>query len=181
MKIKTSIALLVFFLGAGNIYAQHNKLFVGFQPAVTKEKFYNDNEFDVNVFPLVLQKNLGANMDVRVVTLANYFIADSNSGFSDLGLNSIWPYYFLATDSEILHGPYVGPLLGFGRNVKNDHNTVILGAETGYMFKTSPGKRFTLSIGLQYGRTYFDYDNGDKIWREHFGLGKINLGWWIDL
>ena len=58
----------------------------------------------------------------------------------------------------------------------NNHYTYTVGVESGYMFPTH--KSFTLNIGLQLGGSYFDYDNHENKWVNHFGP-KINLGFWL--
>lgn len=170
------VVMLAFSLA---IFAQDKIVFAGIQPGITKEKFYDEDEFDINVFPLVLETPLVNNLDVRLVTLANYHFGGKQQ-FSDLGVNVILPYYF-TTDKEkspFPYGIYLGPMIGLSRNNLNDHNTVNLAAEAGYMFKAD--NRFTLSLSMQYGRTYFDYDHSDPIWREHFALVKVNLGFWLN-
>jgi len=158
--------------------AQSRPWFVGIQPGITKEKFYAENEFDINIIPIVIQTPLIKRFDIRVVTLANYHFGDQ-SRFSDLGINVIAPYTFRIKENVLnrTHGFYLGPMIGASRNNLNRHNTLNLAGELGYMFEAS--KRFTLSLGVQYGRTYFDYDNSPSVWREHLALTKINLGFWI--
>jgi len=58
----------------------------------------------------------------------------------------------------------------------NNHYTTTIAVEPGYMFKAS--KRFSLTLGLQLGSSYFMYENKNNQWLQHFGL-KINLGFWL--
>ena len=169
----------IFMLSVNKVWAQEKKpLFLGIQPAVTKEQFYDAGEFDINIIPIVLQMPLSKKFDLRLTTLGNYHFGGTE-GFSDLGLQAVVPYFIFSkkekTNSKS-HGFYAGPVLGFGRNLLNDHYTTTLGIEPGYMFETE--KHFTLSLGLQFGGSYFTYDDQSDIWRNHFGF-KLNLGWWL--
>ena len=74
-------------------------------------------------------------------------------------------------------GFYIGPLLAIGRNLKNEHYTYTPAVETGFLFRTD--KRFTASLGLQLGGSYFVYDELDPKWTNHFGI-KANLGFWLN-
>ncbi len=173
------LALFICLLTIGmESIAQSRPWFVGVQPGITKEKFYMENEFDMNVIPIVVQTPLTKRFDLRQVTLVNYHFGEQNR-FSDIGINVIAPYTF-RTKENILdrtYGFYLGPMIGVSRNNLNMHNTLNLAGELGYMFEAS--KRFTLSLGVQYGRTYFDYDRSPGVWREHLALTKINLGFWV--
>ncbi len=152
--------------------------FIGLQPSITQESWYDKDEFDINVVPFVFQTPVGKLVDFRFTTLANYHFG-SEKGFSDIGFQAVFPAYFKKKASrEILsHGFYVGPVLGFSRNALYDHYTTTLAIEPGYMFKTK--KSFSLALGLQLGGSYFSYDNNPNKWVTHFGL-KINLGFWVN-
>jgi hypothetical protein len=163
-----------------NILAQTSRPhFVGFQPAMTIEPFYEEGEFDINLIPLVVQVPVNKQVDIRVVSLANYHFGGVRQEFSDIGLQVLTPIYFKAKENTFdkSSGFYIAPVVGYGRNQINSHTTIVLAAEPGYLFKAD--NRFTLSVGLQYGRTYFNYDKGGELWREHLGLGKVNIGWWL--
>ena len=160
-------------------WAQEKKpLFLGIQPSVTKEQFYDEGEFDINIIPFVLQMPLTMKFDLRLTTLGNYHFGGT-TGFSDLGLQLIAPVFMFskkeATNSKS-SGFYVGPVLGFGRNLINDHYTTTVAIEPGYMFSTE--NRFTIILGLQFGGSYFSYDDQSNIWRNHFGF-KLNIGFWL--
>ena len=161
------------------VFSQTSKpIFVGIQPAVTKEKFYTEKEFDINVVPLVFQIPLCKQMDLRIGTLANYHFGGEKQQFSDIGFQLVAPVFLKAKEETNLKsfGFYAAPVLGLGRNLVNEHYTTTVAAEAGYMFEAT--KRFTLSMGLQLGGSYFTYDNLPNKWVQHFGY-KINLGFWI--
>ena len=177
MKRATLIFTLLLITTA--LLAQDKKpLFLGIQPGITKEKFYSKDEFDINIIPFVLQMPLSKKFDLRLTTLGNYHFGGT-SGFSDIGLQLVAPVFIFGhkevTNSKS-HGFYAGPVLGFGRNLINNHYTTTVAIEPGYMFSTK--KHFTISLGLQFGGSYFNYDTEPNLWRNHFGF-KINLGWWL--
>ncbi len=158
--------------------AQEKKpVFLGLQPAITQERNYEKDEFDVNVFPLVFQMGISKQFEIRLTSIVNYHIGNEK-GFSDLGLNTVFPYFFkrkeeLTTPSS---GVYLGPAIGLGNNFLDDHGTITLAMEGGYMFPAT--KRFTLALGMQLGGSYFIYSEQSNSWTNHFGI-KINLGWWL--
>jgi hypothetical protein len=67
--------------------------------------------------------------------------------------------------------------LGVGRNFTNDHYTITPAVESGFLFPAD--KRFTASLGIQLGGSYFIYDQLDPVFRGHFGF-KANLGFWLN-
>jgi len=173
--------ILVLFLFLSNVksYSQdHKPVFLGIQPGITKEDFYEDDEFDINILPFVFQTPVGKRVDIRLTSIINYhFGTDDN--ISDVGIFGILPVYIMKKEKVNLpsYGFYIGPLLGLGRNLMNEHNTLTVGIEPGYMFPTK--KRFSVTLGLQIGGSYFDYDSQSDLWRNHFGI-KVNLGFWLN-
>jgi len=160
-------------------FSQNKKpIWLGIQPAMTIEPFYPKGEFDLNVVPLVIQVPLTKRMDIRYTNLANLHFG-GNGGFSDIGGEVQFPIFI--KKKEQIHtrsqGIYMSPLIGVGRNLVNDHYTMTPAVEGGYMFASS--KRFTLTLGLQLGGSYFIYDDSDPEWRNHFGF-KANLGFWVN-
>lgn len=177
--MKNLIIVSILFLISIQLLSQEKRpVFIGLQPGITKEQFYERDEFDINVIPLVFQIPLSQRLDFRFVTIANYHFGTTNA-FSDIGFQSIFPFYFKKkeTTNSLSSGFYAGPVLGAGRNLINDHYTTTLALEPGYMFKTS--KRFSLTLGLQLGASYFNYDYQPNKWVSHFGV-KINLGLWVN-
>ena len=78
---------------------------------------------------------------------------------------------------NISKGFYLAPVVGFGTNLINDHNTLTLALEPGFHFPAT--KRFSIALGLQLGATYFAYFNQANVWRNHFGF-KVNIGLWVN-
>ena len=144
-----------------------------------KEKFYEENEFDVNILPLVVEIPIGKRIDARFVNILNYHFGPENQ-ISDVGFQLIMPVFFTASaDAKSpSYGLYLGPIYGWGRNFLNKHGTHTVGGEAGYQFKA--GKAFTVSVGLQLRGSYLTFDNTANEWQNHFGI-KVNLAWWTRL
>jgi len=177
--MKNTLILVVLFLNS--IYyttGQTEKpFFLAIQPGITQEKFYEKDEFDVNVVPIVLQFPVSKRIDLRFVSLANFHFGNSKQ-FSDIGIHAIAPIFFKKKEeiNSLSNGFYVGPLLGLGTNLLNEHRTTTVGFESGYMFATD--KRFSITLGLQLGGSHFNYSNKPNVWRQHFGF-KANIGFWF--
>ena len=175
--MKTSLFTLILLLSV-SLSAQDKKPFLlGIQPGITKEKFYEENEFDINIIPVYFQIPVSKRNDIRVVSYANYHFG-GESRFSDLGLFLASPVFIRKKEetNQKSSGFYIAPVLGLGRNLVGDHFTATFAMEPGYLFPTD--NRFTLSLGMQLGGSYFMYDNEANGLRQHFGF-KINLGFWI--
>ena len=176
------IFLLNFLLLTGRSLAQPQEkkpVFIGIQPGYTAEPFYTENELDINVMPLLVQIPVSKRVDLRAVTLVNYHLGGKKNGVSDVGMQFVLPVFFKKKEESknISGGFYAGPVIGLGRNLLYDHNTLILAVEPGYQFPTQ--KRFSIALGLQLGATYFDYFNQASVWRNHFGI-KVNIGFWVN-
>ena len=172
--------ILLFVFSIGNVCGQTKKpVFIGIQPSITIEPFYEDGELDVNIFPLVLEIPIGQRINFRFLPTANYHFGGVNNGFSDVGFYSVLPIFFRKSESTEAkpYGFYIGPVLGFGRNLINSHYTTTLAVEPGYMFKAK--KSFTITLGAQFGTSYFAYDSQPNKWLFHWGP-KVSFGFWID-
>ncbi len=174
----TSIFFLFFLIVTNGIFAQTTKpIFIGLEPAITKEKFYEEKEFDINIIPIVIQFPVTKRLDLRFTTLANYHFCGDNK-FSDIGLFSVLPIFLKKKEytSDKSSGFYIGPVSGFGKNLINKHYTTTVALESGFMFPTS--NKFSLTLGLQFGGSHFAYENQSNKWMQHFGY-KVNIGFWI--
>ena len=172
------LLLFLLFTLFSKLGAQEKRpIFLGVQPAITKEKFYDDDEFDINIVPLVFQMPLAKRLDVRLVSVINFHLPSNQ--FSDIAVFSVWPIFFKAKENSVARssGFYAGPLVGFGTNQVYDHLTLTVGIEPGYMFAAQ--KRFTLAFGMQLGSSYFINPFVENEWHDHFAI-KINLGFWFD-
>jgi len=175
--LQTSLVALMLLICIESTAQEKRPLFLGIQPGYTKEKFYEKNELDINILPVVLEFPLAKRINLRFTSILNYHLGDNNQ-ISDIGIHTVAPIFFRKNENVKMrnHGFYIGPVLGLGQNIMNDHFTTTLAVEPGYLFEAN--KQFTLSIGIQYGGSYFDYKNKNSEWVEHFGI-KINLGFWL--
>jgi hypothetical protein len=171
-KCIISLIALFYFL-EGSAQSEHKSIFYGIQPMVTKEKFYDKNEYDVNIIPLVVQKSISKRLDFRITSVVNYHFGDS-PGFSDLGAGLTLPIFVKSKEkiNEKSKGFYIAPFIGVGNNVLNHHYTITPSGELGYQFSNS--KKFSFTVFSQLGASYFKYEN-KELWRQHFGI-RVNLG-----
>lgn len=177
MKLQISITIIILFAFLA-VHSQEKKpVFIGIQPSITKEKSYEKDEFDLNILPLVVEFPVSKRIDLRFTSVLNYHFGN-NQQISDIGVQTVAPIFFgiNKTIKERSHGFYVGPVLGLGKNIMNKHFTTTLAVEPGYLFTAS--KPFTLSLGIQYGGSHFNYKEKNSEWVEHFGI-KVNLGFWL--
>ncbi len=177
--IFTFVIYLLLFMGSEIVQAQDKRpVFIGVQPSFTRETFYEDGEFDINIVPIIVQVPVGKRIDIRATSEVNYHFGPSD-GISDVGVQFVMPVYFKKKENtkSISHGFYAGPVIGLGTNLIDDHNTLTVAIEPGYMFKAN--KSFTLALGLQLGASYFDYFDQPNAWYSHIGF-KINIGFWVN-
>lgn len=172
------IFIVVLFMSEGAFSQNQNKaIFLSLQPGITVEKFYDDGDFDINILPITIEARMTPRLNIRATSIVNYFIGD-DSGISDVGVQLLSPIYIKKmTTHEASHGVYVAPLVSLTKNLIRKHNTYIVGLEPGFMFKNE--KAFTLSVGIQLGGSYFDFETDENEWINHFGV-KVNLGFWIN-
>lgn len=176
---KVNTFLLFVLLCTSTVMSQERqRFFLGIQPAITVEPFYEEGEFDFNILPAVFEIPLNQRFDVRLVPMINYHFSNTNNGISDIALYSVLPFIFKESNLEnaIPYGIYLGPVLGFGRNVIDNHYTTTVAVEPGYLFETE--KQFTIALGCQLGGSYFGYDSDPNKWVFHWGP-KVSFGFWL--
>ena len=154
-------------------------IFIGFQPNITVEPFYEEGEFDIDIAPLVFEASIGLRTNIKITPIVNYHFGGTTNGLSDIGVYVVLPIFFEGKElkEDRPFGFYLGPVIGFGRNLINNHYTTTVGIEPGYMFETK--KRFTISMGLQLGGSFFSYDSEPNKWVTHWGP-KFSFGYWIN-
>lgn len=133
----------------------------------------------MDMFPLVVEASIGLRTNLKITPMVNYHFGGAAEGVSDVGAFLVLPIFFKAKETREArpYGFYLGPVVGFGRNLLNDHYTTTIAVEPGYMFETK--NRFTISMGIQLGGSYFSYDADPNKWVSHWGP-KISLGFWIN-
>ena len=177
-SIITAIVLLI--ISITNLYGQTKKsIYLGIQPSITVEPFYEEGELDINVFPLIFETPISQRINLRIVPMVNYHIGGVENGISDLSIFTVLPFFLKKNEENENvkpYGFYVGPVLGFGRNLINDHYTTTIALEPGYMWEAK--KSFTITLGAQIGASYFGYDSKPNKWVLHWGP-KVTFGFWI--
>jgi hypothetical protein len=174
-----TIALILLTIYNGSLFGQTKKqLYIGLQPGVTVEPFYEEGEFDLNLLPFIFEFPINSRINLRISPIANYHMGGVTNGISDLGIFTVLPIFIKEREDDNLipHGLYLGPVVGFGRNLINNHYTTTLAVEPGYMFETK--KRFTINLGIQLGASYFSYDSEPNKWVFHWGP-KVTFGFWL--
>lgn len=170
--------LLLLFIGPA--YGQTSKIFfIGVQPSITIEPFYEKGELDVNIIPVVFEAPIGIRTNIRLLPFVNYHSGGLSNGVSDIALYSVLPIYFRKRESAESkpYGFYIGPVLGFGRNLIYNHYTTTLALEPGYMFEAK--NKLTIGLGIQFGASFFAYESEPDNWLSHWGP-KVSFGFWLD-
>ena len=179
MNAITLTTLLLLALSIAGAEGQSARpIFIGLQPNITVEPFYEKGELDINVFPVIVEAPIGSRINLKLSPIVNLHKGGVSNGVSDIGLFSVLPIFMQKKESAESkpHGFYIGPVLGFGRNLITHHYTTTLAVEPGYLFETK--KRFTISLGMQLGSSYFSYDSQPNKWITHLGP-KVSFGFWI--
>lgn len=163
-----------------SVHAQNEEKynFIGLNPSLTVEPFYEEGELDINIFPLVYQRPLTKIIDIRLNSIVNLGIRNDENKISHLGLELALPIFLkpkevIKTSSK---GFFLAPILSYSRNMIEQHNNVGFWIEPGYNLLFDDN--FAMTFGLQIGGTYFAYDNGETNWGNHFGI-KIIIGKWF--
>lgn len=175
-----SLLTLFLFCFATALKAQHDNRFhfLGINPSVTIEPFYEKGEFDINIFPLVYQTALTKRLDMRLNTICNLGIRNNGTKISHFGLETAWPIFFKRKEEQygISKGFFAAPIISLTRNSIEKHSNIGLWFEPGYNLLFD--NNFAMTFGLQLGRTFFNYDEGNNKWGPHFGI-KIIIGKWM--
>ena len=152
--------------------------FLGVNPSVTVEPFYEKGELDINILPVVYQTHLTNRIDIRLTTILNLGVRNSTNNLSHFGLESAFPFSFSKREhqTEYIKGFFIAPIISLARNRIEHHNNIGLWLEPGYNLLFD--NKFAMSFGLQLGQTYFNYDSRKNEWGNHFGL-KIIFGRWL--
>lgn len=175
---KLLLSLCLFSLTYASYSQNSGSFLLGINPAITIEPTYPKGTFDINVLPLVVEVPLFNNFDFRAISLVNYGFRNYGSALMNLGFEIALPYYFIFGKSKPVNpaGFFIAPGYAFSRNVYYHHNCSSVYLEPGYSFSFTD--RFSLIIDLQYGRSFFRYNDGSKLTTNHFGV-KVVLGWWF--
>jgi hypothetical protein len=161
---------------AGQSRSEERPLFIGVQPMVTIEPFYESGEFDVNVLPAVVGLELSASVDLKIAPIASWQFG-GHGGIRHLGAEINAPYYFRERpEGGSDKGFFGAPLVAYTRNLMDDGNEVTVGVEVGYTILFEGGTE--LKIGLQEGATFFFGNPDTEKTVNRFGI-KISFGKWL--
>ena len=177
-KVITIIILLL--VCKTSLVAQEDQknIFLGINPSVTVEPFYEKGELDFNILPLVYQKPLTKRMDIRITSILNLGIRNSKNEISHFGFEMGLPVFFKKKEikNEYSQGFFLAPILSHTRNRLEKHRNLGGWIETGYNLLFD--NNFAMTFGVQLGGTHFNYDNKQNKWGSHFGI-KIIIGKWL--
>lgn len=176
--MKKVISLLVLLLAFQFVEAQDKvSQYLGIRPYFTVEPYYEEGEFDINVFPLVYQNNISRLMSIRLASIFNYTIRKEGQNISHVGLQAAFPFYLKKRElrNDNAKGLYLAPVISLTRNLEEAHTNTGVYLEPGYHVEFSD--LFSMVFGLELGATYFDYDDArEDGWDKHFGVSII-LAW----
>lgn len=161
-----------------NAQEKSTKHFIGINPSVTAEPFYEKGEVDINIFPVVYQRIITERFDIRFTSNLSLAIRNEGNSSSIYGFEVGAPFFFSqkVRKNQPSKGLFIAPIFSFVQYSKEDHSNMGIWLEPGY--NVLMDKNFSVSIGLQVGGTYFFYKNDENKWREHIGL-KVILGKWF--
>lgn len=175
------VAILVFmqiFVLNAKCESLEKASFLGLNPSVTVEPYYNKGEFDINVFPVVYQRTISERIDFRASVTLNYGVREISKSISHFGGQLALPIFYKKKENLMnpSSGLFIAPGLGFTRNNLEKHTNIGFWLEPGYNLQISD--KWSISFGVQLGATNFNYDDGTGKWGEHFGM-KIIIGRWF--
>jgi len=179
-KLVTFLTITILLSCSYILWAQKSEhpFFLGIIPSVTMEPYYLKNEMDINIFPIVFQQKICNRVDYRISTILNLGLRQAKNQISHIGFQGSLPIFIIKSkeNGDPSKGFYIAPGVGFTRNLIEKHTNIGLWAEPGYSFLFED--HFAITIGVQFGATHFNYDDGTKKWGNHFGI-KIVLGQWL--
>lgn len=152
--------------------------FIGINPSVTVEPFYEKGELDLNIFPVVYQTPFSKRVDLRLTSVLNLGIRKTKNQLSHYGIETAFPIFFKSKTSknECSKGFFIAPIISITRNEIGHHSNAGIWLEPGYNFLFD--NKFAITIGPQIGATYFHYDSSPGKWGNHFGF-KFVFGKWL--
>jgi hypothetical protein len=161
-----------------NAQSKRVPFFIGINPSITVEPFYEKGELDISILPIVFQRSVSKRTDIRFTSVVNLGIRKTGNQISHLGLETVFPFFLRAKESrqDYSSGFFIAPVLSITSNQIEKHQNIGLWLEPGYQLLFD--NAVAMSFGLQFGGTYFHYNNGTSKWGSHFGA-KIILGKWM--
>jgi hypothetical protein len=170
-----NVILLLLLLTFPLVSLAESRYFLGLEPQFHQEDWYEEDELDSNIFPLVYEQPFMDHFGLRI--RSNVYLhtgGTEGTAISLVGLGATWLWYLRPRNEHGLHGFNIGPTAIFGYDFLDEITHTTLALETGYALAIKD--TWTLNASVQYGRSYFS----DEAFPDssHFGL-YINLGRWF--
>ncbi|WP_235298203.1 hypothetical protein [Portibacter marinus] len=91
MDLRTVGILSFFIMASWGAFSQNDRAhhFIGINPSVTVEHYYEAGEWDINILPLVYQKTLSKRWDLRLNSIINYGLRKEKNLISHVGLELV--------------------------------------------------------------------------------------------
>lgn len=172
------ITILISILFSSNSFSQ-KYLLIGINPSFNiNSEYYSNNAFDLNILPINIELPITNNFDIRLISKLNYGFRTTGGAIISAGAELSLPFFIHKEkfENNIPYGFYIAPGTLFLQNVIYKHKQSSIFIEPGYNFLFN--NKFSLIIGLQYGRKFFNYNNSNNTQVNHFGI-KVILGFWL--
>lgn len=196
MKIRFSLFLLLLVIIGPDLFAQRmyhtdNSMrmpdFIGISPSFYRDSSYARGKFDINILPFTWTYQGNGIVDYRQSLQVYLGTRDDGTRYiSGYGLEFFALPIFLqprGDNYEPNSGIYIAPVANLlftnsPTSFVGGGIQVGLWGEAGYQYLLSD--EFSVSLGLQLGRTLHTADFFDGVyWRTHFGV-KLTIGAWLN-
>ena len=153
----------------------NSQYFLGIEPQFSREDWYDENEWNINILPFVYESSLGAQSTLRLRSnLSIHTGGADGTAISLLGIGAAWLWYLdPQSNNSQYHGFNLGPVVILSYDFLDDINHSTYALEAGYAFAVS--KTWSMNVAMQSGRSFFS--GGKYPAAEHFGV-YISLGRW---
>lgn len=94
MKQLFSLLILSLIIAIQSFGQSNTPIFIGIQPNITIEPFYEKGELDIDILPLVLEASIGLRTNLKITPIVNYHIGGQTDGVSNLGVFTVLPISF---------------------------------------------------------------------------------------
>lgn len=152
-----------------------SRFFLGIEPQFNQEDWYEKDELNSNILPLVYEKPLGEHFGLRARSHVFLHTGGADgTAISIVGLGAAWQWYLSPLSERGLQGLNIGPAAIFSYDFLDSITHTTLALETGYAFPI--GDVWSLNVAVQFGRSFFSGDSHPDA--GHFGL-YVNFGRWF--
>lgn len=175
INLSVNSILLLLALISPSITMAKPQYFLGIEPQVHQEDWYEKDELDINILPLVYERPFREHFGLRM--RGNLYLHTGGSdgtAISLLGLGAAWQWYLDPISEHGLHGFNIGPAAIFSRDILDNFNHTTLALEVGYAFAIADS--WILNVSSQIGRSFFSGNTHPD--SPHFGV-YVNFGRWF--